>query len=116
MSRYQMLWCDMDPVRQLLTALDGKKTFLGCGLLTLFAAADLVGWLPAESRSACYAILLAAVAASLRDAIAKLPPQTAAKVARVQALLEEIGTSLPRPSQPSDPNDPPVILPFRGDR
>lgn len=97
-----------------LTALDGKKTFLCCGLVTVFSVCDLVGLVPGDARSALYALLLAATAASLRDALTKLPPQTAAKVARVQALLEDISISLPRPAQTSD--DAPVILPFRGDR
>lgn len=91
-----------------LAAIDGSKTYAFSALLALLAVLDLSGLVPAESRTAVYSAVAAAIAASLRHAMTKLPPETLEKLARARELLQHIGDSLPPLPPPELP--PPVIL------
>lgn len=73
-----------------LEKISGKKTYAFSAALILLAVLDLSGLVPAETRTALYSTVGAAIAVALRLAVSKLPAETQAKIEHVRELAEQL--------------------------
>lgn len=91
-------------MQALMQRMNGTKTYGLAVLLALLAAADVLGLIPDEQRTAIYSVIVAGLAAALRHGIARLPEDQQAKLARARELVESIREQIP----PRETNSPPI--------
>jgi hypothetical protein len=75
---------------QILKRFDGSKTYVVAIVLVLVAGLDLAGLVPQDARDGLYAAATAALAATLRHGISKLPADEQAKTDRAVELVTRI--------------------------
>gem|GEM_PF-6455412 len=88
-------------------SIDGTKTYIFCTALAVLGVCELLGLVEADLKDALFHELLAAIAASLRHKLSKLPADSVARWQRVSELMQSISRSLPQPVNGHKPDTHP---------